>query len=93
MQRVYNFSAGPATLPLEVLERAQRDLVCTERAVPELRVEQLQLLVQQAGPRESGRHNRGLHRLVQDVHGRGHHGYRPRRAAVLLSVTCVAELE
>ena len=28
MQRVYNFSAGPATLPLEVLERAQRDLVC-----------------------------------------------------------------
>ena len=27
MNRVYNFSAGPATLPLEVLEEAQRDLV------------------------------------------------------------------
>ncbi len=30
MQRVYNFSAGPATLPLEVLERVQRELVCYE---------------------------------------------------------------
>ena len=28
MQRVYNFSAGPATLPLSVLERAQKELVC-----------------------------------------------------------------
>ena len=27
MPRVYNFSAGPATLPLEVLEKAQRELV------------------------------------------------------------------
>jgi phosphoserine aminotransferase len=27
MSRVYNFSAGPATLPLEVLEKAQKDLV------------------------------------------------------------------
>lgn len=27
MSRVFNFSAGPATLPLEVLEDAQRDLV------------------------------------------------------------------
>ena len=27
MARVFNFSAGPATLPLEVLEEAQRDLV------------------------------------------------------------------
>jgi phosphoserine aminotransferase len=26
-ERVYNFSAGPATLPLKVLEQAQRDLV------------------------------------------------------------------
>lgn len=27
MSRVYNFSAGPATLPVEVLEKAQKDLV------------------------------------------------------------------
>jgi len=27
MPRVYNFSAGPATLPLEVLEKAQKELV------------------------------------------------------------------
>jgi phosphoserine aminotransferase len=27
-QRVYNFSPGPAVLPLGVLERAQKDLVC-----------------------------------------------------------------
>jgi phosphoserine aminotransferase len=27
MTRVYNFSAGPATLPVEVLEKAQKDLV------------------------------------------------------------------
>src|SRR4030095_8515132 len=27
MKRVYNFSAGPAVLPLPVLEEAQRDLV------------------------------------------------------------------
>ena len=27
VQRVYNFSAGPAVLPLPVLEEAQRDLV------------------------------------------------------------------
>ena len=26
--RVYNFSAGPATMPLEVLEKAQREFVC-----------------------------------------------------------------
>lgn len=26
--RVYNFSAGPAVLPLEVLEKAQKELVC-----------------------------------------------------------------
>lgn len=28
MERVYNFSAGPACLPLEVLEKAQSELVC-----------------------------------------------------------------
>ena len=28
MQRVYNFSAGPSMLPLEVLERAQSELLC-----------------------------------------------------------------
>jgi phosphoserine aminotransferase len=28
MQRVYNFSPGPAVLPLPVLEEAQRDLLC-----------------------------------------------------------------
>ena len=27
MQRVYNFSAGPSMLPLEVLEQAQKELV------------------------------------------------------------------
>ena len=27
MARIYNFSAGPAVLPVEVLEEAQRDLV------------------------------------------------------------------
>ena len=28
MNRVYNFSAGPSMLPMEVLEKAQKDLVC-----------------------------------------------------------------
>ena len=28
MNRVYNFSAGPSMLPLEVLERAQKELLC-----------------------------------------------------------------
>ena len=28
MNRVYNFSAGPSALPLEVLEKAQAELVC-----------------------------------------------------------------
>lgn len=28
MKRVFNFSAGPSILPLEVLEQAQKDLVC-----------------------------------------------------------------
>ena len=28
MERVYNFSAGPSMLPLEVLEKAQQDLIC-----------------------------------------------------------------
>ena len=28
MERVYNFSAGPSTLPLEVLEKAQASLLC-----------------------------------------------------------------
>jgi len=28
MERVYNFSAGPSMLPLEVLEKAQQDLLC-----------------------------------------------------------------
>lgn len=28
MERVYNFSAGPAALPLEVLEQAKKELVC-----------------------------------------------------------------
>lgn len=28
MQRVYNFSAGPGALPLEVLEKAQQELTC-----------------------------------------------------------------
>jgi phosphoserine aminotransferase len=32
MPRVYNFSAGPATLPVEVLEKAQKDLVDYKRA-------------------------------------------------------------
>ena len=27
MSRAYNFSAGPATLPLEVLQQVQNDLV------------------------------------------------------------------
>ena len=27
MSRIYNFNAGPAVLPLEVLEEAQRELV------------------------------------------------------------------
>ena len=29
--RVYNFSAGPAMLPLEVLEQAQKELVCYQK--------------------------------------------------------------
>ena len=28
MNRVYNFSAGPSMLPLEVLERAQKEMLC-----------------------------------------------------------------
>ena len=28
MERVYNFSAGPSMLPLEVLEKAQSELIC-----------------------------------------------------------------
>ena len=28
MERVYNFSAGPSMLPLEVLEKAKEDLLC-----------------------------------------------------------------
>ncbi len=28
MNRVYNFSAGPSMLPLEVLEKAQKELIC-----------------------------------------------------------------
>lgn len=28
MERVYNFSAGPSMLPLEVLEKVQREIVC-----------------------------------------------------------------
>ena len=28
MERVFNFSAGPSMLPMEVLEQAQRDLIC-----------------------------------------------------------------
>ena len=28
MERLFNFSAGPAALPLSVLEEAQRDLLC-----------------------------------------------------------------
>ena len=28
MERVYNFSPGPSQLPLPVLEKAQKDLVC-----------------------------------------------------------------
>ena len=27
MTRIYNFSAGPAVLPMEVLEQAQRELI------------------------------------------------------------------
>ena len=27
MSRIYNFSAGPAVLPLEVLQEAQKELV------------------------------------------------------------------
>ncbi len=32
MERVYNFSAGPAAIPLPVLEKAQKQLVCYENA-------------------------------------------------------------
>lgn len=32
MERMYNFSAGPAALPLPVLEQAQQDLVCYPNA-------------------------------------------------------------
>ena len=32
MERVYNFSAGPSMLPLEVLEQAQKDFVCYKNA-------------------------------------------------------------
>ena len=28
MERVYNFSAGPSMMPLEVLEQAQREMLC-----------------------------------------------------------------
>ncbi len=28
MNRVYNFSAGPSALPLDVLKKAQEELVC-----------------------------------------------------------------
>ena len=28
MNRVYNFSAGPSSLPVEVLEKASKELVC-----------------------------------------------------------------
>ena len=31
-QRLHNFNAGPATLPLEVLQHAQKDLVCYPQA-------------------------------------------------------------
>ncbi|MBQ3931427.1 MAG: aminotransferase class V-fold PLP-dependent enzyme, partial [Firmicutes bacterium] len=27
-ERVYNFSAGPSQMPLQVLEQAQKDLLC-----------------------------------------------------------------
>ena len=30
--RLHNFNAGPATLPLEVLKNAQKDLVCYPQA-------------------------------------------------------------
>lgn len=32
MQRVFNFSAGPGALPLEVLEKAQKEFICYENA-------------------------------------------------------------
>jgi phosphoserine aminotransferase len=32
MTRLHNFNAGPATLPLDVLQQAQRDLVCYPQA-------------------------------------------------------------
>ena len=32
MRRVFNFSAGPGALPLEVLEKAQKELVCYENS-------------------------------------------------------------
>jgi phosphoserine aminotransferase len=32
MERVYNFSAGPSTLPLPVLEKAQRELINTNKS-------------------------------------------------------------
>ena len=28
MKRVYNFAPGPSTMPLEVLEQAQREMLC-----------------------------------------------------------------
>ncbi len=34
MDKIYNFGAGPAQLPKEVLERAQRELFSTEEAIP-----------------------------------------------------------
>ena len=27
-ERVYNFSAGPSQMPMEVLQQAQKDLLC-----------------------------------------------------------------
>ena len=36
MARVYNFGAGPATLPLEVLERAREELLDYAGPAPKL---------------------------------------------------------
>ena len=42
MARVYNFSAGPAMLPIEVLKEAQEEMAAAENAIRTLGGELLQ---------------------------------------------------
>ena len=69
--RIYNFSAGPAVLPLEVLEQAQRDLL----SLPGVGMSILEIshrskpfdeIIEgcEADLRELGRHSRRLPRAV-----------------------------